>query len=103
MSTKRTPPPRLIESADAEEIARTVRDHDLNAGAELGEWVGSIDGQPVLIRLVRPRDIARARLQHLITTAFGRIHREPRRTGKQASIGETITRLRATAATSRWF
>lgn len=97
----KTPPsPRVIESADLAEIARAVRDHDLTS-TDLGEWSGTIDGQQVILRLVHPRDIVRARLQQTVTAAIAKVKREPKRT-RQASIGETINRLRATARSSRW-
>lgn len=100
---KKTATPRVIESADMDEIARTVRDHDLSSGTELGEWTGTIDGQPVTVRLVTRSAVVRARLQQTITAAFGRVKAEPKRTGPQASVGETVQRLRATANASRWF
>ena len=101
MSTKK--PPRVIESDDMPEIARAVREHDLKPTEELGEWTGIIDGQPVILRLIHPRNVTVDRIKHMISNALEHMKGTPTRAGQPASFADTIKRLHATAKTSRWF
>lgn len=72
MSKQKKVEPRVIESADTGEIIQVVRAYGLTSSG-VGEWSGRIDGVPVLVRLVRGRDVARARLGRVAQAASARV------------------------------
>ena len=100
------PRPRVIETADLDAIVAAVHDHDLTS-SEVGEWTGNIDGQPVVLRLVRPREVLRAQVEQAIRAATARLVTRTRarsRTGRGRSADHSpVERLLASARESRWW
>jgi hypothetical protein len=80
--------PREILSSNSTEIYRMVQDHALTATG-IGEWSGTIDGIPVLLRMETPRRV--------------RAHRMSRGRAPEPETGAFVTQVVEAAHRSRWF
>lgn len=95
------PAHRTLTTTSLDDARQYITDHDLTpTPGALGEWSGTIDGQPVTLTLTSPTRARLDRLAQAVTQFRSAKSRHP--SGKDRP-DTTAARLVVAARHSRWF